>query len=92
MIRSKITRGLILKDRNKEGGNGLKTNLFMFEFKATKMFIPELEKGERNPYTTGDEIGNPYMRDVKIDIEEEDVKDVINLLESKGYDVSKFNE
>ncbi len=63
----------------------------MFELTAIKMFKPELEKGERNPYTKGDEIGNPYMRDLKINIEEEDVKDVLSLLEGKGYDVSKFN-
>lgn len=68
----------------------MKTSIFMFELKAVKMFKPELEKGERNPYTNGDEIGNPYMRDIKIDIEEDDVKDVLNLLNSKGYDISKF--
>lgn len=69
----------------------MKTHSFMFQLTAKKMYQPELDKGERNPYTKEDEIGNPYMKDIKIDIEEEHVKDVLNLLESKGYDVSKFN-
>lgn len=68
----------------------MRTSVFMFQFTAVKMFKPELEKGERNPYTTGDEIGNPYMKDLELDIEEKDVIDVLNLLESKGYDISKF--
>ena len=37
------------------------------------------------------EIGNPYMKDLKLDIKEEDIIDVLNLLESKGYNVSNFN-
>jgi hypothetical protein len=69
----------------------MKTSVFMFQLTAVKMFKPELEKGERNPYTKGDEIGNPYMRDIKLDIEEEHVKEVLKLLENKGYDVSNFN-
>lgn len=69
----------------------MKINLFMFELKAKKMFIPELEKGETNPYTTGDEIGNPFMKDIKIDIKENDIKEVLELLKSKGYDTSHFN-
>ncbi|MDP4084695.1 MAG: hypothetical protein Q8934_08790 [Bacillota bacterium] len=69
----------------------MKINVFMFQLTAVKMFKPELEKGERNPYTKRGEIGNPYMKDIKLDIEEEHIKDVLNLLESKGYDVSKFN-
>jgi hypothetical protein len=69
----------------------MKKSVFMFQLTAVKMFKPELDKGERNPYTKGDEIGNPYMRDIKLDIEEEHIKEVLKLLESKGYDVSKFN-
>ncbi|PGT83285.1 hypothetical protein [Bacillus sp. AFS040349] len=68
----------------------MKISLFMFKLSAVKMFKPELEKGERNPYTKGDEIGNPYMKDIKLDIKEEDVKEVLQLLEGKGYDVSNF--
>ena len=54
----------------------------------TKVFKPELDKGERNPYTTGDEIGNPYMKDVEIEIEDDDYNAVLQLLKSKGYDTS----
>lgn len=72
-------------------GDEMKTRLVMFQLKATKMFTPELDKGERNPYTTGKEIGNPYMEDIKIDIKEEDIQDVLELLDSKGYDVSKMS-
>lgn len=54
------------------------------------MFQPELDKGEVNPYTTGDEIGNPYMKDIKLDIAEDDFPEVLELLERKGYDVSRF--
>ena len=68
----------------------MKTRVFYFRLTAKKMFRPELEKGERNPYTTGDEIGNPYMEDLKLDINEDDINDVLDLLESKGYDVSKM--
>jgi len=68
----------------------MKINVFLFKLTAVKMFKPELEKGERNPYTKGDEIGNPYMKDMTLDIEEKDIKDVLNLLENKGYDVSNF--
>ncbi|PTY89747.1 hypothetical protein [Heyndrickxia sporothermodurans] len=68
----------------------MEIDIFMFQLTAVKMFKPELEKGEKNPYTKGNEIGNPYMRDIKLDIEEEHIKDVLNLLQSKGYDVSKF--
>lgn len=68
----------------------MKIDIRGFEIKAVKLFKPEVEKGERNPYTSGDEIGNPYMRDVVLNIEENDVKDVLDLLEGKGYDVSKF--
>lgn len=70
----------------------MKTSVFMFELTAVKMFKPELDKGERNPYTTGNEIGNPYMRDIKIEIKEDDVEDVLELLKRKGYDISKFKE
>jgi len=63
----------------------------MFQLTAVKMFKPELEKGERNPYTTGNEIGNPYMRDITLDIKEVDVKDILNLLAAKGYNIEKFN-
>ena len=68
----------------------MKIDVFAFRVKAVKMFKPELEKGERNPYTQGDEIGNPYMKDVVLDIDEEDVKDVLDLLENRGYNVSIF--
>lgn len=60
----------------------MRTSLFLFQLKATKMYLPELDKGERNPYTTGDQVGNPYMKDIKIDIKDEDVKDVLELLQS----------
>ena len=66
----------------------MKTRIAGFNLKATKIFKPELDKGEKNPYTSGEEIGNPYMKDVQISIEEEDIKEVLELLESKGYDVS----
>ena len=68
----------------------MKTRVFYFRLTATKMFKPELDKGERNPYTTGDEIGNPYMKDLEIQINEDDINEVLELLESKGYDVSKM--
>lgn len=40
----------------------MKTNLFGFKLVAKKMYFPELDKGEHNPNTTGDEIDNPYMK------------------------------
>lgn len=62
----------------------------MFELKAVKMFIPELDKGEKNPYVNEeDELGNPYMKNRTIHIKE-DAKDVLNLLEKKDYDVSEM--
>lgn len=68
----------------------MKTDLFMFQLKAVKMFIPQLDKGERNPYTTGSQVGNPFMKDLKIEIKDDDIQDVLELLKSKGYDVSKM--
>lgn len=68
----------------------MKTSIFMYELIAVKMFKPELKKGERNPYTSGDEIGNPYMKDLKLEIKEEDAIDILDLLKRKGYDISKF--
>ncbi|KRG13395.1 hypothetical protein ACA29_08550 [Lederbergia galactosidilytica] len=73
----------------------MRTSLFLVQLKATRMYLSELDKGERNPYTTADQVGNPYMKDVKIDIKDEDVKDVLELLQSIGlqsigYDVSKL--
>lgn len=70
----------------------MKVDFFMFQLQATKMFTPELDKGEKNPYTTGDEIGNPYMKDIKIDVKEKDMMDILNLLDSKGYDTSQFEK
>ncbi|WP_407268897.1 hypothetical protein [Radiobacillus sp. PE A8.2] len=68
----------------------MRTELFGFKLTATKMHVPELDKGERNPYTSGDEIGNPYFKDKKIEIKEDDVMEVLRLLKQKGYDVSSL--
>ena len=66
----------------------MKSRIAMPKLVATKVFKPELDKGERNPYTTGNEIGNPYMKDVEIKIEIDDYNAVLQLLKSKGYDTS----
>lgn len=66
----------------------MKKRIAMPRLVVTMVFTPELEKGERNPYTTGDEIGNPYMKDREIKIEVDDYNAVLQLLKSKGYDTS----
>lgn len=58
----------------------MKTSISTFQLKALKMYIPELEKGERNP----------YIKDLTLDIKKEDIKDVLTLLENKGYDIAEF--
>ncbi|OZU89042.1 hypothetical protein CIL03_08475 [Virgibacillus indicus] len=68
----------------------MKTSLFNFKLLATKMYIPELEKGESNPYTTGDEAGNPYMKDIVIEIQEKHFLEILGLLKQMGYDTSKM--
>jgi hypothetical protein len=68
----------------------LKTRVFHFRLEATKMFTPELDKGERNPYTSGHEIGNPYMQDINIKIEDDDANELLEWLRDKGYNTSKF--
>ncbi|MFD1707368.1 hypothetical protein ACFSCZ_11570 [Siminovitchia sediminis] len=67
----------------------MKTFLSGFRLTALKAHYPELEKGERNPYT---EIGNPYVKDIEIKIEDEveHVKEILEFLQQQGNDVSEM--
>lgn len=68
----------------------MKIRLAGLSLVGSKVYTPELDKGERNPYTTGKEIGNPYLKEVEIQIEEEHYDDVLQLLKDKGYDTSNM--
>lgn len=68
----------------------MKVSLINFKLTGYKMFIPERDKGEMNPYTSGEERYNPFMKKETILIDQNDIPDVLALLEKKGYDVAKF--
>ena len=61
-----------------------------FILNALKVYTPEPDKGEKNPYTKGEEVYNPFMKECYLDINDEDVCELLEFLSQKGYDISVF--
>lgn len=70
----------------------MKIKLARLTLVGTNVYTPEEAKGETNPYTTGEESWNPYVKDWNIEIRSEDYQELLQFLEEKKYDVSAFQK